>query len=149
MIKPMILENTTQIDDHMIRLRIDVSEFEHRVMGRAVTAIEMYLDPVRGTSGDLGVLWDTQGLEDNPAAARMNTLLMRDCESNDAITQVMNSLYWERAFTDTLRELVAQLGFSEQAAREISGSEWGMQRPGRASYDAEMLAEEVLRAWSN
>jgi C4-dicarboxylate transporter len=52
--------------------------------------------------------------------------------------------YWEHEFDATLKQLLVEAGFSAAAAADVCTSEWGMQDVGRASYDACLIAEEVL-----
>lgn len=93
--------------------------------------------------GDLAVNWCIEGLTNNTEANTMGSLLMRNTNSNDEVTKAMGMFYWDRAFTKRLREILVAQGFSKKAASEVSGSEWGMQEEGRASYDAYSIADEV------
>lgn len=128
-------------DDEGFSWEIPVNEqFE----GVTITSISQYVafdsDDV---SGDIAVNWNTAGLTNNPAAATMGTLLMRDLHSSDEVTGVMGKFYWENGWDDRLRELLRNAGFTAAAAEAVSGSEWGMQEPGRASYDAYECADEA------
>ena len=93
--------------------------------------------------GDLAVNWGVDGLE-NTGGGDMGTLIMRG--SNDEVGKVMGKFYWKHMFDARLRELLIAAGFSLAAARDVSGSEWGMQDEGRASYDAGLIADEVRKA---
>ena len=94
--------------------------------------------------GDLAVNWDEA---DDAAYEDGNSmLLMRNTNSGDENTETMGQFYWEHCFDETLSTLLQQHGFSAAAANAVSGSEWGMQDVGRASYDACEIAEEVRAA---
>ena len=56
----------------------------------------------------------------------------------------MGLFYWENEFTEQLKELLAEVGFSDDAIEDVCTSEWGMQDVGRASYDAYTCGEEML-----
>jgi hypothetical protein len=98
--------------------------------------------------GDLAVNWDIEGLSNNENAQTMGTLLLRNLHSDDDVTRVMGEFYWEHGFDTRLREILTAAGFSAEAAEDVSGSEWGMQDEGRASYDAYALAKEVRAAFA-
>ena len=69
---------------------------------------------------------------------------MRNNNATDNVTETMQEFYWEDAFADTLNNILLENGFSKQAVADVSGSEWGMQDAGRASYDAFEIAAEML-----
>jgi hypothetical protein len=73
-------------------------------------------------------------------------LLMRNNSATDNVTETMQEFYWEHAFEDTLATILADAGFSTEAVEDVFTSEWGMQDEGRASYDANAIAEEMLAA---
>jgi len=130
-------ENETEVTFNM-----DVSNKGLTVNGRRVTAIQMYAS-TEGY-GDMGVLWEA----DNDADYTHNTtLLMRDIHSDDANTDTMGKFYWDGEFTDTLRKLLFEAGFSTDAANDVDTSEWGMQEAGRASYDANLCGNEILAVY--
>lgn len=112
--------------------------------GVTITSISQYVafDP-NEVSGDIAVNWNTDGLTDNPAAATMGTLQLRDLHSSDEVTGVMGKFYWENGWDSRLRQLLLTAGFTAAAAEAVTGSEWGMQEPGRASYDAYECADEA------
>lgn len=60
----------------------------------------------------------------------------------------MKMFYVDRAFDNSLADILVKAGFS-QAASKVSGSEGGMQEEGRASYDADEIADEVRMALSS
>jgi len=77
------------------------------------------------SAGDLGVMWDTEGLD------------------RDQLHDMMTNLYSKNIFEEPLHQLLATLGFSSVASSSVQVSEWGMQDEGRASYDAFGVAEEI------
>jgi len=92
-------------------------------------------------SGDLAVNYDISTLQNDETAQTMGTLLLRNMHSDDEVTTAMGHFYWDGAFTERLREIIANAGFA--SASDITTSEWGMQDEGRASYDAYNLADEI------
>ena len=93
--------------------------------------------------GDLAVNYSIDKLQNDETAQTMGTMLLRNLNSNDEVTQVMSEFYWERSYNDELKETLLNAGFSASAVAEVTGSEWGMQDEGRASYDANSIADEV------
>ena len=92
---------------------------------------------------DLAVNYSIDKLQNDETAQIMGTMLLRNLNSNDEVTQVMSEFYWERSYNDELAEILLNAGFSASAVAEVAGSEWGMQDEGRASYDANSIADEV------
>ena len=92
---------------------------------------------------DLAVNYSIDKLQNDETAQTMGTMLLRNLNSNDEVTQVMSEFYWERSYNDELAEILLNAGFSASAVAEVAGSEWGMQDEGRASYDANSIADEV------
>jgi hypothetical protein len=92
-------------------------------------------------SSDLAVWYDISTLQNDETAQTMGTLLLRNVNSDDEVTTAMGHFYWDGAFTERLREIIANAGFA--SASDITTSEWGMQDEGRASYDAYDLADEI------
>ena len=92
---------------------------------------------------DLAVNYSIDKLQNDETAQTMGTMLLRNLNSNDEVTQVMSEFYWERSYNDELAEILLSAGFSASAVAEVAGSEWGMQDEGRASYDAYSIADEV------
>ena len=139
------IKNVTKVDGKNVELFIDLSAHSLTINNCKVTAINMTaeVDGDEFYCGDLAVLWsaaDDSNYMDN------TSLLMRDTEDTTDNTATMGAFYWEGEFTDTLVLLLEQNGFSAAAANDICTSEWGMQDVGRASYDANLIAEEMLAA---
>lgn len=122
-------------------MRIDLAGAGYAVSGADVLAISMAVavDPDDGC-GDLAVEWDTGGLE-NTGGGDMDMLLMRG--NDDEVGAVMSEFYWNDGFTDTLKKILTEAGYSAASVDGICTSEWGMQDEGRASYDAYELADEI------
>jgi len=93
--------------------------------------------------GDLAVNYNTDKLQNDETAQTMGTLLLRNLNSNDEVTEVMSEFYWEHSYDVELRDILLEAGFSADAAADVCTSEWGMQDEGRASYDASCIADEV------
>jgi len=131
---------STNYSSTMAYWELDVSNKHLQVNGRAVTAlaIEASSDAMHG---DLAVVWDA---EDDTDYVDNTTLLMRDMQDTNTNPQTMGEFYWEHAFDAALQQLLVEAGFSAAAAEDVCTSEWGMQDVGRASYDANLIAEEVL-----
>jgi hypothetical protein len=98
-------------------------------------------------SSDLAVWYDISTLQNDETAQTMGTLLLRNVNSDDEVTTAMGHFYWDGAFTERLREIIANAGFA--SASDITTSEWGMQDEGRASYDAYDLADEKRAIMQN
>ena len=92
---------------------------------------------------DLAVNYSIDKLQNDETAQTMGTMLLRNLNSNDEVTQVMSEFYWEHSYDDELAEILLNAGFSASAVAEVRTSEWGMQDEGRASYDANSIADEV------
>ena len=139
------IKNVTKLDGKNVELLIDLSAHNFVINNCKVTAVEMTaeVDGDEFYCGDLAVLWtaaDDSNYEDN------TSLLMRDTEDTTDNTATMGAFYWEGEFTMQLMLVLEQNGFSAAAAEDICTSEWGMQDVGRASYDANLIAEEMLAA---
>lgn len=136
-----------QKDSKGFTLHIDVSAKNLRVNGAQVQSISMFVAHSEDDGdGDLAVNWNTDGLTNNAAADTMGALLLRDIDSEDDVTNTMELFYFDKEFDEELRQLLQAAGFSKAAADAVSGSEWGMQDEGRASYDANEIANEVRAA---
>jgi hypothetical protein len=98
-------------------------------------------------SSDLAVSYDISTLQNDETAQTMGMLLLRNIHSDDEVTTAMGHFYWDGAFTERLREIIANAGFA--SASDITTSEWGMQDEGRASYDAYDLADEIRAIMQN
>ena len=139
------IKNVTKVDGKNVELLIDLSAHNFVINNCKVTAVEMTaeVDGDEFYCGDLAVLWtaaDDSNYEDN------TSLLMRDTEDTTDNTATMGAFYWEGEFTMQLMLVLEQNGFSAAAAEDVCTSEWGMQDVGRASYDANLIAEEMLAA---
>jgi hypothetical protein len=139
------IKNVTKLDGKNVELLIDLSAHNFVINNCKVTAVEMTaeVDGDEFYCGDLAVLWtaaDDSNYVDN------TSLLLRDTNDTNDNTATMGAFYWDGEFTDTLVELLEENGFSAAAANDVATSEWGMQDVGRASYDANMIAEEMLAA---
>jgi len=131
---------STNYSSTMAYWELDVSNKHLQVNGRAVTALAIEASS-DGMHGDLAVAW---AAEDDSDYVDNTTLLMRDMQDTNTNTQTMGQFYWEHAFDAALQQLLVEAGFSAAAAEDVCTSEWGMQDVGRASYDANLIAEEVL-----
>ena len=139
------INNVTTLDGKNVELYIDLTANDFVVNNCKVTAIGMTaeVDGDEFYCGDLCVLWsaeDDSNYEDN------TSLLMRDASDTTNNTDTMGAFYWEGEFTMQLMLVLEQNGFSAAAAEDVCTSEWGMQDVGRASYDANLIAEEMLAA---
>jgi hypothetical protein len=137
-IKNVTTHNTA---DSSVQLYIDLAAHNLQVNGRTVQSITMYADA--DCAGDLAVNWEE---EDDSNYVHNSSMLMRDCDDSTNNTETMGQFYWEHCFDDTLHTILLDAGFSKSAVEDVSGSEWGMQDVGRASYDAFAVAEEMLAA---
>ena len=134
------IKNVTTLDGKNVELLIDLSAHNLVMNNCKITAINMTaeVDGDEFYCGDLAVLWTVaEGFDETSSVMRDR---MRD------YTATMSEFYWDGKFTDTLVELLEENGFSAAVANDICTSEWGMQDAGRASYDANMIAEEMLTA---
>ena len=107
--------------------------------------IEMHVarDPhaVGSYDGDLAVHWDASNMQ-NTGGGNMGTLLMRG--ANDEVGRTMGRFYWDSEFDSHVNSMLHAAGFD--ASMRVTGSEWGMQDEGRASYDAYDVADAVRAA---
>lgn len=130
-------------DENSVQLYIDLANSNYSINGHAVESITMYTDT--DCMGDLAVNWKYED-SDEEGYTENTMLLMRNNNATDKVTQTMQQFYWEHAFDTTLTNILLAAGFSAEAAEDVCGSEWGMQDVGRASYDANAIAEEMLNA---
>jgi hypothetical protein len=118
--------------------------------GLDIASITMFVaaeeDEYGFADSDLAVNYSTEYLQDDSSAQTMGTLLLRDCNSDDEVTYAMSMFYWDNAYTGTLKDKLVAAGAGVAVANDVYTSEWGMQGPGRASYDAYALANEVRAA---
>ena len=150
MLNNTLIKAATETDgDEGIQLYINLAQHNLQVNGRKLESITMYVAAqVDGDcdfycDGDLAVNWEE---EDDSSYVHNSSMLMRDTSDSNNNTETMGEFYWEHAFDEQLHTLLQQHGFSAAAAKAVSGSEWGMQDVGRASYDACEIAEEVRAA---
>ena len=145
------LQNNTKIktvtnfnaDENSVQLYIDLADKNYSVNGHAVESVTMYTDT--DCMGDLAVNWAYEET-DNAGYVDSTMLLMRNNSATDNVTETMQQFYWEHAFENTLATILTDAGFSAEACEDVCTSEWGMQDEGRASYDANCIAEEMLTA---
>ena len=129
--------------DNSVQLEINLADKNYSVNGHAVESVTLYADA--DCYGDLAVNWAYEDA-DNNGYVESTMLLMRNNSSEDNVTETMQEFYWEHAFDNTLTQILLEAGFSREACEDVCGSEWGMQDEGRASYDANCIAEEMLTA---
>lgn len=132
---------TFESADNSVQLEICLAAKNYVVNGRKVESITLYADA--DCYGDLAVNWEE---EDDSNYVHNTSMLMRDTSDSTNNTATMGEFYWEHAFDNTVVQILKQNGFSTEAAEDVCGSEWGMQDVGRASYDANCIAEEMLAA---
>ncbi len=138
------IKNVTTLDtDNSVQLEINLADKNYVVNGHTVESVTMYADT--DCIGDLAVNWK-YAETDNAGYTESTMLLMRNNSATDNVTETMQEFYWEHAFEDTLAIILADAGFSTEAVEDVFTSEWGMQDEGRASYDANAIAEEMLAA---
>ena len=138
------IKNVTTLDtDNSVQLEINLADKNYVVNGHTVESVTMYADT--DCIGDLAVNWK-YAETDNAGYTESTMLLMRNNSATDNVTETMQQFYWEHAFEDTLATILADAGFSTEAVEDVFTSEWGMQDEGRASYDANAIAEEMLAA---
>jgi hypothetical protein len=131
--------------DNSVQLEIDLTAKNYSVNGHAVESVTMYVDTE--CLGDLAVNWAYDD-SDNADYVDNTTLLMRNTNSDDNVTETMGKFYWDGEFTETLKQILTDNGFSASSVADVCTSEWGMQDEGRASYDAYTLGEELLNLYN-
>ena len=139
------IKTVTTIENDSVQLHIDLADKNYSVNGHAVESITMYADA--DCYGDLAVNWAYEE-SDNDGYVESTMLLMRNNNSDDNVTETMGQFYWESAFDEELASILADAGFSREAVADVCTSEWGMQDEGRASYDANCIAEEMLACYN-
>jgi len=137
------IKTVTTIENDSVQLHIDLADKNYSVNGHAVESITMYADA--DCYGDLAVNWKYEE-SDNDGYVESTMLLMRNKNSDDDVTETMGQFYWENCFSTQLAHILSDAGFSREAVADVCTSEWGMQDEGRASYDANCIAEEMLTA---
>jgi len=141
-IKNVTTHNTA---DNSVQLEIDLTTAGYTVNGHVVESVTMYADT--DCIGDLAVNWQCDE-NDSAGYEESTVLLMRNNNATDNTTETMQEFYWDNAFTDTLVQILQDVGFSAAAAADVGTSEWGMQDEGRASYDANAIAEEMFAVYN-
>ena len=138
------IKTVTNLDGNSVQLFIDCEKlYNYSVNGRKVQSITMYADT--DCIGDLAVNWEE---EDDSDYVHNSSMLMRDTSDSNNNTDTMGQFYWDSCFDDTLVQILSDAGFSKQATADVCGSEWGMQDVGRASYDANEIAEEMFACYN-
>ena len=131
--------------DNSVELEINLQGKNYTVNAHTVESVTLYADA--DCYGDLAVNWayadaDTAGYTES------TMLLMRNNNATDNVTETMQEFYWENCFAAELEAILLAAGFSTDAVADVCTSEWGMQDTGRASYDANCIAEEMLAAYN-
>ena len=140
------IKNVTTLDtDNSVQLEINLADKNYVVNGHTVESITMYADT--DCMGDLAVNWKYADA-DNAGYTESTMLLMRNNSATDNVTETMQEFYWEHGFDDELETILLAAGFSTEAVTDVCTSEWGMQDEGRASYDANAIAEEMLATYN-
>ena len=129
--------------DNSVQLEINLADKNYTVNAHAVESVTLYADA--DCYGDLAVNWAYEDA-DNAGYTESTVLIMRNNNATDNVTETMQEFYWENCFTAELEAILLAAGFSTEAAADVCTSEWGMQDEGRASYDANCIAEEMLAA---
>ena len=137
------IKTVTTIENDSVQLHIDLADKNYSVNGHGIESITMYADT--DCYGDLAVNWKYEE-SDNDGYVESTMLLMRNKNSDDDVTETMGQFYWENCFSTQLAHILSDAGFSKEAIEDVFTSEWGMQDEGRASYDANCIAEEMLTA---
>jgi len=138
------IKTVTNLDGNSVQLFIDCEKlYNYSVNGRKVQSITMYADT--DCYGDLAVNWEE---EDDSDYVHNSSMLMRDNSDESNNTETMQQFYWEDAFSTQLAHILSDAGFSKEAIEDVFTSEWGMQDEGRASYDANCIAEEMLACYN-
>lgn len=132
-------------EENSVQLFIDLANANYSVNGHVVESITMYAD--EECAGDLAVNWKYEE-SDNAGYVENTMLIMRNNSATDNVTETMQQFYWEDAFSTQLVQILADAGFSTDAVADVCTSEWGMQDEGRASYDANAIAEEMLACYN-
>ena len=135
------IKTVTTLEGGCVQLDINLADAGYSVNGHAVESVTLYTDA--DCIGDLAVNWAYEE-SDNTGYVESGMLLMRNNNSKDDITETMGEFYWEHAFDEQLKQILLDAGFSTTAVADVCTSEWGMQDEGRASYDANAIAEEML-----
>jgi hypothetical protein len=136
---------TLENADNSVQLEINLQDAGYAVNGHTVESVTLYADA--DCIGDLAVNWAYEE-SDNAGYVESGMLLMRNNNSEDNITETMGEFYWEHCFDEQLKQILLAAGFSTTAVGDVCTSEWGMQDEGRASYDANLIGEEMLACYN-
>ena len=136
---------TLENADNSVQLEINLQDAGYAVNGHTVESVTLYADA--DCIGDLAVNWAYEE-SDNAGYVESGMLLMRNNNSEDNITETMGEFYWEHCFDEQLKAILLTAGFSTTAVGDVCTSEWGMQDEGRASYDANLIGEEMLACYN-
>jgi hypothetical protein len=139
------IKNVLNLDANSVQLDIDLEGKNYSVNGHAIESVTMYADT--DCIGDLAVNWKYEE-SDNDGYVDSTMLLMRNNSATDNVTETMGQFYWEHCFEGTLATILSDAGFSKEAVEDVFTSEWGMQDEGRASYDANCIAEEMFACYN-
>ena len=140
------IKTVTTLEEGGVQLEIDCTKlYNYSVNGHVVESITMYADT--DCMGDLAVNWKYEE-SDNAGYVDSTMLLMRNNNATDNVTETMGQFYWEHCFDTQLAHILSDAGFSAEACGDVCTSEWGMQDEGRASYDANAIAEEMLACYN-
>jgi len=140
------IKTVTNLDGNSVQLFIDCEKlYNYSVNGHAIESVTLYADT--DCYGDLAVNWKYEE-SDNNGYVESTMLLMRNNSSEDNVTETMQQFYWENCFSTQLAHILSDAGFSAEAIEDVCTSEWGMQDEGRASYDANCIAEEMLACYN-
>ena len=141
------IKSVTTRDSDNVELYIDLTASDFVVNNCKVTGIAMTAESDGGEfyCGDLAVLWEA-GDSNSAATADLAQVAQQQLQRENDATATMGAFYWENEFDEQLTDLLQQNGFSAEAANDICTSEWGMQDVERASYDANLIAHEMLAA---
>jgi hypothetical protein len=139
------IKTVTNLDGNSVQLYIDLEGKNYSVNGHEIESITMYADT--DCIGDLAVNWAYEE-SDNEGYVEHSMLIMRNNGCGDNVTETMQQFYWEHCFEDTLATILSDAGFSKEAVEDVFTSEWGMQDEGRASYDANYIAEEMFACYN-
>jgi len=139
------IKTVTNLDENSVQLCIDLEGKNYTVNGHSIESITMYAD--EECAGDLAVNWKYEDADES-GYVESTMLLMRNTGSEDNVTETMGLFYWDDEFSATLKQILVDNGFSDSAVADVCTSEWGMQDAGRASYDANEIAEEMLAVYN-
>lgn len=144
------MKTNVNVQENVISMHIDCDEQCNGVQIKHIMIYAAIFDPYEiddvdfDYEEDLAVYWEVEEEIDSTQDMCTNGLLMRDPNGTSKTTQTMNNFYWGNAYTDRLKQILLENGFSEEAVEDVCTSEWGMQEAGRISFDAYKLAREIV-----